>query len=121
MAVRGMMFCFGLAAVVLALMLTGCAHVPYSGADYAALSFAVCGSAADVWTTERALDNGGYECNPLFGSDPSDGKLIAGKVVMVAVLALIGEVYPESRQWLFWLAGGVGFNAAMWNYQEVDQ
>ena len=108
--------CLTMAAIVLALMLTGCAS--YTPADWAALSFAVAGSAADVYTTERALDNGGYECNPVFGSDPSDGKLIAGKVLALLACVAVGELEPRWRPWLFGLLGVSGGAAAAMNRRE---
>ena len=102
--------------VIFILILTGCAT--YSPADWAALSFAVAGSAADVYTTERCLDGGGYERNPVFGSDPSDGKLIAGKVVALLACVAVGELEPGWRPWMFGLLGGTGAAAAVHNWRE---
>ena len=112
----------GILAVLCALLLWSCcgcaSHVPYTATDWAALSFAVVGSGADVYTTERTLDNGGYERNPVFGPDPSDGKLIAGKLVALAVLVAVGEWQPRWRPWLFGALAVSGAGAAVANRRE---
>lgn len=96
----------------------GCAHVPYSKADYAALTFAIAGQAADTWTTERALDHGGYEANPVFGRHPSDGRLILTKLAALGIVAAVGELQPGWRVWMYGLLGGTGAAAATWNWRE---
>ena len=116
---RAALVCLTLAAIVLAVMLTGCAsHAAYTPTDWAVLTCAVAGSSADVWTTEQALDGGGYERNPVFGSDPSDGKLIAGKVVALLACVAMGELEPTWRVWMFGFLGGTGAAAAWHNERE---
>ena len=122
-SLRAVLTCFALAGVCALLLWSccGCAsHVAYTAADWAALTCAVVGSAADVYTTERCLDqnNGGRELNPVYGSDPSDGKLIAGKLVALAVCAAVGEWQPGWRVWMYGLLGGTGAMAAAWNWRE---
>ena len=120
-SLRAALVCLTLAAIVLVLMLTGCAsHVAYSTTDWTALTAAVAGSAADIYTTERCLDadNGGRELNPVYGSDPSDGKLICGKVLALAVCVAVGELEPGWRPWLFGFMGGTGSAAAAYNWRE---
>ena len=109
--------CLTMAAIVLALMLTGCAS--YTAADWAALTCAVAGSAADVYTTDRCLDAGGYECNPVFGRHPSDGAMIAGKLLVLGICAGLGELQPRWRVWMFGLLGGTGA-AAAWHNRRQD-
>ena len=45
--------------------------------------------AGDYYTTKQALDRGASEGNPIYGSDPSDGKLIVGKIIGFAATYLI--------------------------------
>ena len=120
-SLRAALVCLTLAAIVLVLMLTGCAsHVAYSTTDWTALTAAVAGSAADIYTTERCLDadNGGRELNPVYGSDPSDGKLICGKVLALAVCVAVGEWQPRWRPWLLGALAVSGAGAAVANRRE---
>jgi hypothetical protein len=40
----------------------------------------------DYYTTQQAFDRGAEEANPSYGKNPSDGKLIIGKVISLAVV-----------------------------------
>lgn len=59
------------------LMLAGAAWANCTPIYYGAI-------AADVLTTRYALNVGATEANPLYGSDPSDGALLAGAAARIA-------------------------------------
>ena len=100
-------------------VLSGCSVKPkYSldQLDKALLTTAVVAQIADGYTTMRALDNpDNYETNPLYGEHPSDGKIIAIKVVGIgATFWLAKDLPPTPRKWvlgfLSLLYGGVSFS-----------
>ena len=82
---------------------------------------AVGGQLADTVSTARALDRGCREANPLFGSDPSTGTIVAVKLgVLVLAYATTEYWVPaESRQsarnWVYGALGLTGFAAGVWN------
>lgn len=82
---------------------------------------AVGGQLADIVSTDRGLDRGCKEANPLFGSDPSTGTIVAVKLGVLALsYATIEYWMPvESRQstrnWVYGALGLTGFAAGVWN------
>jgi hypothetical protein len=85
------------------------------------LGAAIGGQVADTVSTVKALDRGCEEANPLFGSDPSTGTIVAIKVG-VLVLAYMATEYwlPEdsrqsSRNWIYGALGVTGLAAGAWN------
>lgn len=85
------------------------------------LSAAVGGQVADTVSTARALDRGCKEANPLFGSNPSTGTIVAFKIGALGLAYLVTEYWlpEESRQsarnWVYGALGAAGFAAAGWN------
>ena len=85
------------------------------------LSAAVGGQVADTVSTVKALDRGCKEANPLFGSAPSTGTIVAFKVGALGLAYLATEYWlpEESRQsgrnWIYGALGVAGFAAAGWN------
>lgn len=73
--------------------------------------------AADLYTTKRVLEDGGYETNPLLGKHPSDQTLaLAGAAAISGYLVgacLLPQPWRERWGW-FWI--GVETSAASWNY-----
>lgn len=86
--------------------------------DKALLTTAMVTQITDGYTTSRMLDNeNNYEANPLYGSHPSDEKIIAIKLVgMVAIGYLAYELPPTPRKWVLTffsiLYGGATINNA---------
>lgn len=73
---------------------SGCASMAPKADPMHAAYFAT--AAADVMTTQQALDRGAVEVNPLLGGQPSTGKLVALKAAgWFAVSSL--ESYLEKR------------------------
>jgi len=61
---------------------------------------AVTGAALDVHSTVGALNRGCHEENPIYGSDPSTGVLVLGKLLGLGIVYAVTEyvVAPEDRQ-----------------------
>ncbi len=82
---------------------------------------AVGGQIADTVSTDRGLDRGCKEMNPLFGEDPSTGVIVAAKLGVLALAFATTEYWvpEESRQsarnWVYSALGVTGFAAAAWN------
>jgi len=82
---------------------------------------AVGGQLADTASTASALDRGCKEANPLFGSDPSTGTIVAVKLGVLVLAYATTEYWTpaESRQsarnWVYGALGLTGFAAAGWN------
>jgi hypothetical protein len=86
------------------------------------LGAAIGGQAADIASTQSALNRGCTEANPVFGDDPSTGKMILVKsIVLGATLGITEYMYAghedqqEIRNWMFGTLAVVGFGAAGWN------
>ena len=85
------------------------------------LSAAIGGQVFDVVSTDRGLDRGCKEVNPLFGSDPSTGTIVAAKLGVLALAYATTEYWlpEESRQstrnWVYSALGVTGLAAGVWN------
>ena len=85
------------------LIFSGCATVktcfnpvePYDTTEKFLYGTMVIGQAGDYISTKRALDRGAIESNPIYGEDPSDGALIAGKVITVMAGQCIANHMPS--------------------------
>lgn len=71
-----------------------------------AWAFASCtATAADAYTTMRALDvPGNYENNPILGEYPNDSEVIAYMAASQLLILAIAHSFPELRKYLL---GGV--------------
>jgi hypothetical protein len=81
-------------------------------------------AALDIVSTKYVLANGGRETNALLGRQPSTGKLLAFKAVMLAVNDATGQYLLRKgkvgqAKFVYWFAAGVGFLASAWNFQIV--
>ena len=103
--------------VLLIFSLVGCAnHVPYTKRQKVSLAFNILANAADVITTETALNKGAVEMNPIFGEKPEIGWLISGKLLVIGFAYMCGEFYPEYREWWHYGYGAIGGSCAVHNY-----
>lgn len=84
------------------------------------------GTYGQVFTLSRGrtmlnLDRGCKEVNPLFGSDPSTGTIVAAKLGVLALAYVTTEYWvpvesrQSSRNWVYGALGLTGFAAAAWN------
>jgi hypothetical protein len=89
--------------------------------DWKPTAALVAGQAFDVWTTQHALGRGCREGNAgLYGAQPSTGRLVAMKTVMVLPAALAGVWlqkggHPRLARAIGYGAGSVGVMAGAMN------
>ena len=89
--------------VVLVVALSGCAHLKphprkWTKGEKALLCVSVVAAGADYYTTERFLDRGYEELNPVLGKHPSDTKLtLVGWGCYAALIGFL-HLYPELRR-----------------------
>ena len=102
--------------VSLLITISGC--VPYSKADKIAFGVYCGTAAADLITTRQALQDGCYETNFFLNDYPSDMELISFKVGMTGVLWCIGEIFPDRREQVWYLASIAQGAASVWNGQQ---
>ena len=104
--------------------LTGCGTMSqapaYTAREKNALTFAIIGQAADMLTTSLALSNDDFsEANPVFGDAGTDTELltamISSKIILIGGGYLVGQVWPEAREWMWYGVGGVGAGFAGFN------
>lgn len=83
-------------------LLSGCAT--WNKTDRALLITSWMATGADIYYTERALDeSGNHECNPFLGKHPSDTKLITFALTSQVAITVLAHIMPE---WRTWLLGG---------------
>ena len=109
----------------LALALTGCASLRPNAdewTDHERYSFglAIAAHAADAATTVHALNGNCVELNPIFGSHPSAGSVIAIKAL---VLGLQYAIYNapgmgDNTHVYGYIATAIAGGAAVWNSQQ---
>lgn len=63
-------------------------------------------AAYDIYSTQRILDEGGYEKNPILGRHPNDeavfGVIVSGRLISIG----LAELFPKYRS-IFYGAGCV--------------
>ena len=85
------------------LIFSGCSTVktcfnpvdPYDTTEKILYGTMVMGQAGDYISTKRALDRGAIESNPIYGENPSDGALLAGKAATVLVGTCVANHMPS--------------------------
>jgi hypothetical protein len=107
------------------LLLSGCATMKesfrvkheYDLVDKAMLGFAIGGQVADYTSTKDALSRGCVEANPLFGENPNDATLIAGKLAVSTAAVWVGNNTKGAlRKWSLGTMGLLGAGVALHNY-----
>ena len=85
--------------IPLLLILSGCAS--WTPAEKRWLGASWLATGADIYYTERALDNpGNHELNPFLGDHPSDTKLITYVITSQIGVTILAHFMPEWRKWL---------------------
>jgi hypothetical protein len=104
--------------MILAALASGCAsgpRQPYSASEFRWATHGIIGQSLDVATTSMALgDDRIVEGNPLWWSD-DPGAMLAGKIAVVGLCFLVGEIWPEYRSAIWQIAAITGYGAAGWN------
>lgn len=97
-----------LMALTLILAVMGCSHLkphprPWTKAEKVLLCASIAAAGADYYTTERFLDRGHTEGNPVLGKRPNDTKLTLIAWGSYGVLILVIHLYPELRIPVLWM------------------
>jgi len=96
----------------------GCAH--WDRTDKVLFGALVAGAAADVITTDRVLDDGGEEKNPILKGNTE--LILPLNILGIGVIYLIADcLSPKSRKWLLGIANGVKWGCAAHNYNEMNK
>jgi len=92
--------------------------VEYTKADRVFQGFMVGSQIADYTSTKDALSRGCIEKSRLYGERPSDGALIAGKVVSALLITWAGNNIRDHtfRKWWYGTMGLIAGGVAMHNY-----
>ena len=93
--------------------LAGC--TPYTTGDKIAFGAMTLAAWADYETTNRYIGIGGTEANPFLDDRPSRDDVALFKLSGLAVGVLLGEIWPDSREEIFWTLAAVSGGAAAWN------
>lgn len=102
--------------IALTLLLTSCAT--WSRTDKLLAVGSLTATAADYYTTKQVLSRPGtHEANPIYGSDPSDARLIGTMAASNLILMVLAHYYPELRKYI--LGGNMVLHggAAIYNTQ----
>jgi len=78
-------------------------------------------NAADYYTTKEFLSKGMKEANPIYGENPSDEKLIVGKLAGVIIFYIAGQVDPDNRELYYKIGSGLACGAAAWNKIQMNK
>lgn len=97
--------------------LTGCFQ-NWPKRDIALYSFNFACNAYDAYQTERAVENGYKELNPVLGESPSDERLIGIKVLGETVVYYLADSMEETRVLVLTLATVPCVYAVVHNYSE---
>ena len=91
---------------------------PYTMADKAFMTFAVGSQVMDYVSTKDAFSRGCVEANPMFGEDPSDATLIAGKLLASTVIVWMGNNIENHtyRKWWYGTMGLISTAVVVHNY-----
>ena len=105
--------------ILLTLLIAGCGR-PYTLREKVAFGVFVGATVADYETSRRlhyelGRDGQFYERNPLLGKHPSQDELALFNVGCVGLFWGLGEIWPDSREPLFWLGAVLKGGAAGWN------
>ena len=101
--------------VVGVVVMAGCSGVPYSRADKIAFGVLVGTATADWYTTDRAINRGGVEVNPLLDDRPSGEQVALLKLGQIGLCYLFGEIWPEDRQKIFYTCSVINGVVAIHN------
>lgn len=99
--------------------------ISYTDLNKISLAAAIVGQSVDMISTSMAINNGGEEANPLYGSHPNYlvMGLIKASLIGGAYLAIEYLVSPDDRQivrnWFYGSIAVIGGGAATWNMGQV--
>lgn len=106
-----------------AMLGSGCMSTrQYTKSERNWFALSVAGQAADLISTECALENGLEEGNTfVYGKNPSTERLVLTKAAYLGILYCLGELAPELRKKIHKISAGFGLGAATWNTYQIWQ
>ena len=114
-----------LATLALALALTGCASLRPDADEWTDLErysfgLSIAAHAADAATTIDALNGNCVELNPLLGSHPSAGSLIAIKMLALGLQYVVynSPGIGDNTHVYGYIAAAIAGGSALWNLQQ---
>ena len=104
--------------VVGVVVMAGCSGVPYSKGDKIAFGALMGTATADWYTTDRAINRGCVEANPLLDDRPSSEQVALLKIGQVGLCWLFGEIWPDKRESIFWTGSVINGVVAIHNERQ---
>lgn len=104
-----------LVAVVVAMMICGCSASKWSTQDKVWLGTMWGCNAADVITTRIAINRGGEESNPIYGTNPGKFRLVGIKAAAGTVLTVAADRILQHRKKLLAAGSAINCGVAIWN------
>ena len=78
---------------------------------------------ADIYVTDRIIEQGGQELNPLIPKYPTDDELVAygiGFAIGHYFISGIMQEFPNAKKYWFWGSFAFKGGAVVWNVFQVD-
>ena len=101
------------------LLLQGCTHLPkprpWTKTEKMILVASVAAAAADYYTTERSLDRGYGEMNPVIGKYPTDTELTIKGWGCYGLFLILAHYWPKMRKPLLCIQTGANAAFAVHN------
>lgn len=95
----------------------GCAH--WDRTDKSLFTALTIAAIADVATTDRILDDGGEEKNPVLKGNTE--LILPLNIIGIGAIYLISDhLSPKNRKWLLGIANGVKWGCVAHNYNEIQ-
>ena len=89
-------------AVFVIMMVVSCSTTrKYTDIETALATCGVVAGGLDMITTDKLLDQGGYERNPILGSHPNDEALYMAYGTGLLIKFGLSELWPDLRPWLW--------------------
>ena len=108
-------------ALLLIISLSGCASKPFTAREKLLLGAMVAAQAADAHTTQRYIELGGTELNPILGKRPDAGNIWMFKGIIAGGLYGLGELFPDHREGIYTIGIVCGGGAAVWNTYQYER
>ncbi|MBA7704844.1 hypothetical protein ES703_113666 [subsurface metagenome] len=103
----------------ISLILCLCSCASWSTREKVAAGTMIAAQMADHYTTEKMLDRGAWENNPVLGRHPSDRELTLYFSVTTPLKLLFAHLFPDHREWILYGFTAVSGYAAYNNYRLI--
>jgi len=111
-----------LVLILILFLLNGCVTFrPHTKTEKILLGAFVTSQMADIASTEYALNHGCKEMNPIYGKDPSLGKMILFKGLFVGIIYLLGQIDPKHRPIFYSIPTAITLGAVANNVYQANK